>query len=725
MRKFALIFVFFAGALALGPSLWHAAITPVRAETLETNSARAKYALLVGIGKYNRGSKQADFDWWDLNVKGDLEILADVLIRKFDFKPENIKVLSDEPVTVDGKVIAPTKPTQKAIKDAFRASITDRAKDGDIVYFHFSGHGQAIPDNNNDEADGMDETLIPSDYVSQTDGAGNLRDDDIGTMLDELSKKNPSNVTITLDSCFSGTATRGENLSRGGPWKGPPPAKKFAGKVDDSIGDFVTRGPGTRGGTTGEQKYTFISAASPRQTAKETEEGGVRYGLFSYAFVRALDTAGKSTTYRDLFEGVTSVITKDQQDQTPQIEGNQLDKLIMEDGAIPPQKFVPVQVRGGNVYLRAGRLQGMTKGSTFALYPAAAKEHKAGSEIAIVTIENVNPMTSSVKVEGTPDEEKLKGAVRAFETEHRYDEVLRVAIADPASAGKFKAVFEPMGLSEEIPASSDLWNVLIRSPDKVGQDVRDNLIPAGFRGVLLQRRDGSIISTVADADNMTAQIKTALEGEATWQLVKSFDENTNPELDVIELSMVPVSADVDEATGETLGFNDTKTTLTDRGGKTELRACIRDTTTKRCLPNTGDHVRLEIKNTSDRDVYVTILNLRSDGKIGPAFPTSNRDNRIKAGTTFKVPGAFRITEPYGQESFRAIVTETPADFTPLIDEQLRTRGPESERGKNAAGSPLGRMLQRASAGKRGDPVAPPASWATDTITFFIVPTVKN
>ena len=697
-----------------------------RKRTMLPTSTRNKYALLVGVSKYARGNKERDMDWWDLNTKGDMEILADVLIRKFEFKPENIKILTDEPVTVDGKLIPAGKPTHEAIKRAFQEFIIDKTNAGDIVYFHFSGHGQQVPDDNGDEVDGMDETIIPADYVSQKGPARNIRDDEIGEWLDALSKKNPANVTITLDSCFSGTATRGEDLRRGGPWKGDEIDKKFAGKSDDSFGDFVTSGRGSRGGPIGEQKYVFISAASPRQTAKEAIQDGTKYGAFTFAFAKALENSGRGTTYRDLFENVTNLITRTQRDQTPQVEGNHLDKIIMEDGAIPTQRFVPVQINGPNLYLKAGKLQGMAKGSRFALFPAGAKEYKEGEQIAIAEIERVNPTSSPVKIIGSADPERLKQASRAFEVEHSYNDVLKVAIAENTTAGaKFAGVFKNLGLAESVPANSESWNVLIRPPAADGADVAARIIDAKFKGVLLQRHDGSIIAAVAEGPRMDEDVQNTLQGEATWQLVKSFDENTNPDLNVITLSMIPVMVDEDPTTHEVVGYPLRKDGFAERGGKVEVRACIRDPQTKKCRRNSGDSMRLEIKNTGTRNVYVSILNLRSDGKIGPAFPIDNRDNLIKAGTTYLIPYAFEVTEPYGQESFRAIVTESDTDFTPLIDTSLLGRGPETDGGRNAAASPLGIMLRNAARGKRGEPLAPPASWATATITYFIVPTVNN
>lgn len=695
------------------------------ANPLPAPPARNKYALLVGVSNYARGNTAKDFDWWNLHTSGDVQILAEVLIRKFEFKPENIKILADEPVIVDGKTIPPTKPTHAAIRDAFKASLIDKAGKGDIIYFHFSGHGEQVPDDNGDEADGMDETIIPADYVSQKDASNNVRDDEIGTWLDALSKKDPANVTITLDSCFSGTATRGSDVARGGPWKGDPINKKFDGKADDSIGDFVTRGTGSRGGTNGEQKYVFISAASPHQTAKETSQETGRYGAFSYAFAKALENANKTTTYRDLFEGITNLISRTQRDQSPQIEGNQLDKIIMEEGAIPTQQFIPLQVYGSNAYLKAGKLQGMTKGSKFALCPAGAKEYKPGTEIAMAEISQVNPMSAPLTIMGTVDPEKLKLAARAFEVSHSYEDVFKVAVAEQTTRGgtAFDDLFKSLSLAARVPATGDAWNVLIRPPN--ADDIKDGVVQADYKGYILQRHDGSVLAKVADGDGMAENLKNALKAEATWQLVKSLDDNNNKDLQVVQLTMVPVKVDQDPVTGEALGVNDLKGGFADMGGKKQVHACVKDAETKHCMPNTGDFVRLEIKNTGTKPVFVTILNLRTDGKIGPAFPIGNTDNEIAPGMTFKVPDSFQMSEPFGEESFRAIVTSVKTDFTPLIDASLLSRGPQTDGERNALSSPLGMIFQNAASGKRGDPVAAPASWATSTVTYFIVPPVKN
>jgi hypothetical protein len=78
--------------------------------------------------------------------------------------------------------------------------IVSVSEPGDTVWIHYSGHGGRLPDDNGDEEDGYDETLIPVDFQS----AGQIRDDDV---LKHLVKPMREGVTMTclMDCCHSGT----------------------------------------------------------------------------------------------------------------------------------------------------------------------------------------------------------------------------------------------------------------------------------------------------------------------------------------------------------------------------------------------------------------------------------------------------------------------------------------------------------------------------------------
>ena len=120
------------------------------------------------------------------------------------FASENIRVLANEDADAEG------------IRRAF-AELVQASDSGDIVVFHFAGHGHQIADDNVPfgESDGYDELLVPfgapAEFREGYDGSLHIRDDRVGKFLMALRKKvGPTGiVNIFLDSCFSGTGTRG------------------------------------------------------------------------------------------------------------------------------------------------------------------------------------------------------------------------------------------------------------------------------------------------------------------------------------------------------------------------------------------------------------------------------------------------------------------------------------------------------------------------------------
>lgn len=90
-------------------------------------------------------------------------------------------------------------PTRANILAGMKWLVKD-AREGDVYWFHFSGHGSQIADKEGDEIDSMDETICPLDYEK----AGMITDDDIRKiMVDPL----PKGVTLycIFDCCHSGT----------------------------------------------------------------------------------------------------------------------------------------------------------------------------------------------------------------------------------------------------------------------------------------------------------------------------------------------------------------------------------------------------------------------------------------------------------------------------------------------------------------------------------------
>lgn len=88
-----------------------------------------------------------------------------------------------------------------AIVRGLRRLVTN-SRPGDVIVFHFSGHGTQVDDLDGEEDDGRDEALCPVDFRT---GALFL-DDDIGQILKDA--PHDVNMTLFVDSCHSGTVTR-------------------------------------------------------------------------------------------------------------------------------------------------------------------------------------------------------------------------------------------------------------------------------------------------------------------------------------------------------------------------------------------------------------------------------------------------------------------------------------------------------------------------------------
>ncbi|HEX5723893.1 MAG TPA: caspase family protein, partial [Longimicrobiaceae bacterium] len=230
-----------------------------------------RWALVVGVGDY---ANYGDEEGGDLfGSAADARNLRDVLVARWGFRPEHVRLLTDSAATRD------------AIRAAFTEWLPAAAKPGDLVVFYFSGHGSQVLDESGDEDDGLDETLCPAD-VLRRDAARDIRDDELNAWLRALPTRE---VTVILDACHSGTATRafGPGIRR----------KALARPEPDPLRDAPRPAPAERPGnatdaTDAADGVLEISASQADQFAVETvvEENGVARagGAFTVPLVRHL-----------------------------------------------------------------------------------------------------------------------------------------------------------------------------------------------------------------------------------------------------------------------------------------------------------------------------------------------------------------------------------------------------------------------------------------------------
>lgn len=158
-----------------------------------------KYALLVGISEYPSYDDESS-TWNKIHGANDVRLIKPIL-QKRGFE---VRTLTDKQATYKSIVKELDKLDNKVVL-------------GDIVYIHFSGHGQAVEDLDGDEKDGWDESFIPYDAQKtyrkgQYTGENHLLDDKLNKNLTSIRTNiGPKGlVFVVLDACHAGSSYRGE-----------------------------------------------------------------------------------------------------------------------------------------------------------------------------------------------------------------------------------------------------------------------------------------------------------------------------------------------------------------------------------------------------------------------------------------------------------------------------------------------------------------------------------
>ncbi|KAG4083415.1 hypothetical protein H8356DRAFT_1299376 [Neocallimastix lanati (nom. inval.)] len=141
-------------------------------------------ALFIGINYFGTNAELR-------GCINDVKNVSQLVCQRFGF--QNCLYLTDDQQDQS------KKPTYDNIINAMRW-LTDGAKPGDSLFFHYSGHGGTAKDSETDEIDGFDETILPLDYTS----SGQIVDDVIYANLVKPLPKG-CRLTAVFDSCHSGT----------------------------------------------------------------------------------------------------------------------------------------------------------------------------------------------------------------------------------------------------------------------------------------------------------------------------------------------------------------------------------------------------------------------------------------------------------------------------------------------------------------------------------------
>lgn len=250
--------------------------------------SQQKRAFLVGISHYD--TALTGYQWNNINGVNDVELLSPILLNQgFQI----VRILDEE-------------ATYKAITKQLSLFVK-KIKAGDIVYLHFSTHGQPVEDISGDETDGWDEAIVPIDAYKRYrkglyEGECHLLDDQLNTYIKQLRSRLGAKglLYVTIDACHAGTSSRGNDdrgthvgFTSGDRVFKPNKDKRSHYRLQhsDKLADVV-----------------FMEACRADQVNTEIKIDGKRYGALSYHLATAIQKKPFSKSPSDVLNALQTEI---------------------------------------------------------------------------------------------------------------------------------------------------------------------------------------------------------------------------------------------------------------------------------------------------------------------------------------------------------------------------------------------------------------------------------
>lgn len=706
------------------------------------------YALLIGIDCYmpnrlpdgsrytNLGGCVRDINHVESFLK-EMRKVPETQILKLtaSINPDN----SEQPLEPSEKL-----PTRQNIVDSFR-QLGEMAPEGAQVYIHYSGHGgrakTVYPDIKigND----IDEALVPTD-IGTSEGQY-LRDLELAQLLKELVDKKLV-VTLVLDCCHSGGATRGDVAIRG------------VEGVDDKplLAAFEPVAPpevlaatwhsltekGTRGlkaaGLPESRDYVLLAGCRQNEFSYEyafNRETGERNGALTYWLLDTLRQQNPGQTYKDLFDRINAKIHSQFPQQTPILMGEDKrvifgDELTEQVYAVPVLKVEKNTETGEmQAVLGAGHANGIGKGAEFAIYPRTTTDlTKKENRVALARIIQRGATDSLCKLEPIDGKElKVEDGDRAVLVSPSVNLVRKVYLFKQEEAST-KDLAEP-----QLP-SDKLVPEIFKQQEKSLEAIK-NALPGNGWVELAEE-------VVADDDDEGVAYQVALNNNGEYEIcdrtghpfqgispIKASEPDAAARVvkRLVHLAKYDATAELDnmdkdsplsgKLTVEWLGTSD----VYELGDKNPPKSQLKPfTDPSKATVKAGEYVFLSIQNTSFQVLNVAVLDLASDWSVQQIHPgTGQNFVTIEAGKkeVVAIPAA-----SVGEDNVKVFATVGQANFRwlelPSLDEEIKPKG------LTRSGKPLDNLFaaideEKPSTRKLSVAASPSREWTTKQISLSV------
>ncbi|KAG8715603.1 hypothetical protein FRC11_002490 [Ceratobasidium sp. 423] len=374
------------------------------------------YGLIIGINRYQRRDIHQDL----MGSVGDA-------MSVFDFFTEHLGVPKDRFVCLFDE-----HATRDAIINTFVNHLINNPaiRPHDAIVIYFAGHGDRMPAPAGwQSADGKVEMILPYD-ASTYDAHGRynygIPDLTLAFLLYKLSQEKENNITVILDSCHSGSGTRGEVRFRS---SHDPNAPSIPDELDAQLRrslsvdypsevehNVTSKQPAGTLMAPSLESHILLAACREDEQAQEMPNrdpntGQIRgapyppyTGVFTSTLVKELRRCNIATTsYTSLIRNILAARKENHIKNSPmmvlqtfQCEGRNQDRLLFSvQSSMSRGKIALIPTSDKLIYrVRVGSAQGVVPGTEFGMF--SSRMDPTSPPVGILVARDVGPVVSQL-----------------------------------------------------------------------------------------------------------------------------------------------------------------------------------------------------------------------------------------------------------------------------------------------------------------------------------------
>jgi len=573
-----------------------------------------KYSLVIAIGDYPE-----EGGWPDISSQNDV-VHINAALKILGFKSENIRTLFDEEATKEGIV--------NSIKE-----LTKKLKKGDIVYIHFSGHGQQVLDDNGDEIDNLDEAIVPFnsfiDYVEgYNEGQNLIRDDLLGSLTNEIRTKcgKTGQLILILDSCHSGTGTRGLGKARGtDKIMAPNNISSAKSRGEKNMGINTINNPNLA------PMASFFGASSGELNFETLDEQSNPVGSLSYSVASVLATMKSTFSFEELFDRIKLKMKTLAPRQNPQWEGP-ADAYIFGGSLGERQNFYTVkkQISSTQVIAEIGTINNIYANAKVEVHSIDQEKvlaegivSKAGLMESIIDLEDALELSDGelIKIKVT---ENCEPPIKCN---------ISFSIDEKSEWASYVNDIRNAAFVHEVDENAELY---FTEKDK---------------NLLLTTKEGDVIlNEPFDKErsrNYSIKIKKRVNAYVQGKILRSYDNSDSSlkfDLEILETDCTSDKAAEDKSMS-----------------KESLSLSV------------GTCIKFKISNIGNKKAYFSLIDIQPDNVVNLVIPATDlgytaSEYFLEPGESYTTDYSIEIGEPYGDETLKLISSSEPLDLSGIIQD---------------------------------------------------------